>query len=128
MTDKLPEHKMAPVQGWPQGIPWSLHLEAYAAYCKKWGPQPALIDLEERNCRGGFGTEELDEFVPGWRDKVSELTRLRTENAALHATLKQAQAALGAMLTHMGMDEDEWNKPTFDQARTAIQAIDKVQP
>lgn len=29
-------------------------------------------------------------------------------------------SALGAMLTHMGMDEDEWNKPTFDQARAAI--------
>ena len=24
------------------------------------------------------------------------------------------------MMTHMGMDEDEWNKPTFDQARAAI--------
>jgi hypothetical protein len=24
------------------------------------------------------------------------------------------------MLTHMGMDEDEWNKPTFDKARAAI--------
>ena len=29
-------------------------------------------------------------------------------------------SALQAMLTHMGMDEDEWNKPTFDQARAAI--------
>ena len=28
--------------------------------------------------------------------------------------------ALNSMLTHMGMDEDEWNKPTFDQARQAI--------
>lgn len=29
--------------------------------------------------------------------------------------------ALSAMLTHMGMDEDEWNKPTFDQARKALE-------
>lgn len=28
--------------------------------------------------------------------------------------------ALNAMMTHMGMDEDEWNKPTFDKARAAI--------
>jgi hypothetical protein len=41
--------------------------------------------------------------------------RLRTINA-------QLVAALNAMLTHMGMDEDEWNKPTFDQARAAIAA------
>ena len=33
------------------------------------------------------------------------------------------KAALNAMLTHMGMDEDEWNKPTFDQARAAIAAM-----
>ena len=28
--------------------------------------------------------------------------------------------ALSAMLTHSGMDEDGWSKPTFDQARAAI--------
>jgi hypothetical protein len=63
--------KIAPVQGYAPGIPWSLHLEAYAAYCKKWAPLPALIDLEGRNCRGGFHVDELDEFVPGWRDRVA---------------------------------------------------------
>jgi hypothetical protein len=30
------------------------------------------------------------------------------------------ERALNAMLTHMGMDEDEWNKPTFEQARSAL--------
>lgn len=73
------KEKTAPVQGYPQGIPWFLHLEAYAVYSKKWGPQPALIDLEVRNCRGGFSTEELDEFIPGWRDKVSDFRNLQTE-------------------------------------------------
>jgi hypothetical protein len=41
-------------------------------------------------------------------------------NAALIAAAPELLAALNAMLTHMGMDEDEWNKPTFDQARAAI--------
>ena len=85
--------KMAPVQGWPQGIPWSLHLEAYAAYSKKWSPQPALIDLEGRGCRGGFGTGELDEFIPGWRDKVSEIGKLKAEVASLRAALARQAAA-----------------------------------
>ena len=32
------------------------------------------------------------------------------------------RSALNAMLTQFGMDEDEWNKPTFDQARAALAA------
>lgn len=37
--------------------------------------------------------------------------------------LKLAEEALNAILTHMGMDEDEWTKPTFNQAREALAAI-----
>lgn len=66
----MADEKRAPVQGYAPGIPWALHLEAYAAYCKKWSPQPALIDLDGRNCRGGFAVDELDEFVPGWRERA----------------------------------------------------------
>jgi len=71
--------KVAPVQGYGAGIPWPIHLEAYDAYRKKWGEQHALIDLVGRHCRGGFGVSELDEFVPGWRDRVSEIAKLRAE-------------------------------------------------
>jgi ABC-type hemin transport system substrate-binding protein len=49
----------------------------------------------------------------------------RRADAALIAAAPDLLAALNAMLTHMGMDEDEWNKPTFDQARAAIA---KAQP
>lgn len=44
-------------------------------------------------------------------------------SAALQAQageVEELRKALNAMLTHMGMDEDEWNKPTFDQARAAL--------
>jgi molybdopterin converting factor small subunit len=82
--------KRAPVQGWPEGIPWHMHLRAYEGYCKKWSAQPALIDLEGRNCRGGFGTGALDMFIPGWRDELSgwtamkaQLSKLKKENERL---------------------------------------------
>jgi hypothetical protein len=83
--------KRAPVQGLTGGIPWWLHLEAYDAYCKRYSPQPALIDLEGRNCRGGFGTSELDLLVPGWRDRISEVGKLRAEVARLTAALAATQ-------------------------------------
>lgn len=124
-----PERKMAPVQGWPQGIPWSLHLEAYAAYCKKWSPQPALIDLEGRNCRGGFGTDELDEFIPGWRERASEIAQLRSELA--HAAPPAAPApAMREPLTDEQLAriavEDEFllycDQDSFNEIARAIEA------
>jgi hypothetical protein len=66
----MEKEKRAPVQGYPPGIPWAMHLRAYEVYSKKWGPQPAMIDLEGRYCRGGFHVEELNEFIPGWRHEL----------------------------------------------------------
>jgi hypothetical protein len=82
--------KVAPVQGYAPGIPWSLQLEAYSAYEKKWGSQAALIDLDRRGCRGGFGTKELDDLVPGWRDRVSEIAALRGRVAVLEDAVRTA--------------------------------------
>lgn len=90
MSGHTPE-KIAPVQGYKQGIPWSLHLEAYEVYSRKWAPQPALIDLEGRGCRGGFSTGELDEFIPGWRDRASELVRVKAQRDELLAALNLAR-------------------------------------
>jgi hypothetical protein len=42
-------------------------------------------------------------------------------NAELVAENERLREALSGMLTHMGMDEDEWNKPTFDAARAALE-------
>ncbi len=66
--------RRAPVQGFAAGIPWEMHLRAYDAYSKKWAPQKALI---EGGCRGGFSVGELDRFIPGWREELLEISRLR---------------------------------------------------
>lgn len=78
----------APVQGFPGGIPWEMHMRTYEAYAKRWSPQVALINLYGRGCRGGFGTEELDGFIPGWRDELSERTRLLARMAAIEEALR----------------------------------------
>lgn len=69
-----PTDRIAPVQGFAQGIPWWLHVEAHNEYAKRYSGQSAERIAE----RGGFGIEELDKFIPGWRDKVSEVGKLRT--------------------------------------------------
>jgi hypothetical protein len=98
---RLQPRKIAPVQGYYPGIPWDMHLRAYAAYCKKWSPQKALV---EGNCRGGFGTEELDEFIPGWLDEISERTRLTTLIVAQKELIEfysnYISGVTGYMVTH----------------------------
>lgn len=89
--------KRAPVQGYPGGIPWAIHLEAYEVYCRRWGAQPALIDLEGRNCRGGFSTGELDDFIPGWRDRVAEFGKLKTEVQQLRSERDRLAAECEAL-------------------------------
>lgn len=81
---EIHEGKKAPVQGYTPGIPWDMHMEAYAAYCKKYGEQKAMI---EGWCRGGFGASELDMFIPGWRE---EIKRRQEQSRVTLAKLKGA--------------------------------------
>lgn len=91
----MSNEKRAPVQGYSAGIPWSMHLRAYDAYVKKWGRQEALIDLEGRNCRGGFSVGELDGFIPGWREELSDITRLTAERDEARADYARRQRDVG---------------------------------
>lgn len=93
-AESLAKEKLAPVQGYSAGIPWAMHLRAYDAYCKRYSAQPALIDLEGRNCRGGFGTKELDMFIPGWREELSEFHQLRNTPATTTALLSDCRRVL----------------------------------
>lgn len=52
--------------------------------------------------------------------EFSDLDPSDVADARLIAAAPDLLSAISAMLTHMGMDEDEWNKPTFEQARAAI--------
>lgn len=52
---------------------------AYEVYCHVYSPQPALMDLEGRDCRGGFGVGELIAFLYArsfpkseWKSRVNE--------------------------------------------------------
>lgn len=65
--------------------------------------------------REAVAHQEAGEY--GWR---TECLKAEAALAAERAEVARLREALNAMLTHMGMDEDEWNKPTFDQARAAL--------
>lgn len=57
-------------------------LRAYEVYSHVYAPQPAMIDLKGRNCRGGFSTSEIIAFLYArsfpkqeWSDRVDEAMR-----------------------------------------------------
>lgn len=60
-------------------VPEPVYMRAYEVYCEVCGPQEAMIDLEGRHCRGGFGVGELVAFLYAhsfpkseWRARVDE--------------------------------------------------------
>lgn len=69
-------------------IPWSIAERAYMVYSGKYGTRQSMETLA---ARGGFSPGELDMFVPGWRDDVSEIVRLTAEVARLTAERDNAR-------------------------------------
>ena len=75
----------------PLQIPWSIAALAYSKYAAEYGRGQTLERLAER---GGFGPGEMDYYLPGWREQVSELTALRAENEALRVKVAQLKSVL----------------------------------
>lgn len=63
--------------------------------------------------------DAMQERAEYWKRKHDD-EETGAERHALRVQRDELLSALNAMLTEMGMDEDEWNAPTFDQARAAI--------
>jgi hypothetical protein len=63
-------------------MPSEVTLRAYEVYCHVFSPQPALVDLAGRGCRGGFGVGELVAFLYA-RSFPKEEWRQRFEEALL---------------------------------------------
>lgn len=95
----MTEERRAPVQGYSAGIPWAMHLRAYDAYCKMYGEQPALI---EGGCRGGFHADELDHFIPGWREELTEIAILRSSIARNDEVLRYKNQVMGVLRKSLG--------------------------
>jgi hypothetical protein len=44
-------------------LPVEVTMAAYEVYSHIHGPQPAMVDLEGRNCRGGFSVGEIIAYL-----------------------------------------------------------------
>lgn len=111
-----------PVMTSPQGrahpttIPWSVADLAYSVYSKKYGHRQSLKKLA---VRGGFWSGEMDELLPDWRERCSEITALRAELSAKSAELTKAQAALAEQEGYVRVPKE----PTEDELRAISLAL-----
>lgn len=72
------------VKPYPMEIPWSVAELAYSVYVATYGEG----NLERIAERGGFGPEEMDRFLPDWRERTDEINLLRAERDNLLLRIK----------------------------------------
>lgn len=79
----------------------------------QWRNIRKVVQQAERSICGmcGYTGSQIDDVGQCPRCHWDELNQIGDTSV---------RSALNAMLTQFGMDEDEWNKPTFDQARAAL--------
>lgn len=92
----------------------------------RWGMSKATVCLRDTAHDGMNIMHKLHERrdwiapFPGREHHANWCANVTHPDMRLIAAAPDLLAALNAMLTHMGMDEDEWSKPTYYQARAAI--------
>lgn len=87
----------------PLQIPWSVAEKAYGAYAREYGRGQSLERLAER---GGFGWCEMDALYPQWREEISEIAALRSENERLRSD-NEALRKSAAETSELLRDESE---------------------
>lgn len=95
----------------PMTVPWSVAELAYSVYAAKYGRYQSLERMAER---GGFHANEMDAFLPDWRERASELARV----AAL-----VGQITLGDVDTYVGTGEPHFSAHVPCHAWAELDAI-----
>lgn len=75
----------------PRQIPWSVAELAYSVYSSRYGDSQSLEQLAERQ---GFGPEEMDDFLPDWRERCNEIAALREQLASKDALISRLQGQI----------------------------------
>ncbi len=75
----------------PMSIPWSIAELAYSVYAKQYGTGQSLARLAER---GGFHAGEMDQLLPDWRVRASELTAAQQRVTELESRGEHAECYL----------------------------------
>jgi hypothetical protein len=107
----------------PIRIPWSVAEKAFSVYSTRYGRDQSLERMAER---GGFGPGEMDLFLPGWRDEVSEITSLRVALAAVTKERDEAQEWLKAERHEGQRDRDTAHQAVFAAEAALAAAVERA--
>jgi hypothetical protein len=128
------EPRMFPIQSsdkntkpHPTRIPWAIADLAYSVYSARYGRSQSLEHLAER---GGFGANEMDLFLPDWRERCDENSSLRTElqqenerlKAELHKVIEELRVRPVKLLpTYDLEDQNATLRTELQQAREELE-------
>lgn len=101
----------------PRQIPWSIAELAYSVYTSKYGSEQSLERLAQR---GGFHHQEMDDLLPDWRERCSEVTHLQ---AALDLKTRQLEAAVAGLEHYANVFLPTDMKPGYDRAQQVLDEI-----
>lgn len=104
-------------------IPMWLAEKAHSQYVYRFGNDQSLERLGER---GGFGIEEMDEFVPGWRDELNENIQLKKQVEALQVINQRCKDLLEHAI-HNGYLGEGSTKGWAEEVLSDLAGIEKEQ-
>ena len=82
--------------------------------------EPKFAETFCSQCGGKFGPGDHGYSHCLDHRKYARRAKLAQQTDQMGAEIARLRSALNAMLTQFGLDEDDWNKPTFEQARKAL--------
>ena len=97
--------------------------KAHSQYVYRFGNDQSLERLGER---GGFGIEEMDEFVPGWRDELNENIQLKKQVEALQVINQRCKDLLEHAI-HNGYLGEGSTKGWAEEVLSDLAGIEKEQ-
>jgi hypothetical protein len=99
----------------PEALRLADWLDVEACGGSNWNARMNAAAAELRRLHG-----VSEDLIESLNHKSYYQARLTKHMREMKVQRNELLSALQAMLTHMSMDEDEWNEPTFDQARAAV--------
>lgn len=109
----------------PMRVPWSVADQAYSVYAARHGRSQTLERLAER---GGFAAEEMDIFLPDWREKSDALAQALERVGSQDLVIEHLVASEAEWVEALHECEEERDRLRDEILKVQIRTVDADAP